>query len=103
MIVRIDAAGQVTLDSPLDFKKFHVECAGGRDRFDACRKALAAVGVLETPDAAWIYARALRDWAPHAADPAYRQGLDGMLAYARTKNWMRDDIDAVRAHVVWTE
>lgn len=101
MIVRIDGEGRVTLDDAMNFKQFHVECAMARAALDACRKVLDGVGVIESADAAWIHARALRDWQPHAADPAYRAGLEAMLGYARSKNWMREDIDAVRAHIVW--
>jgi hypothetical protein len=102
MIVRVTAEGTVVLDEPLNFKKFHLQCDGPRERIDGFRKALEGVGTLESPEVAWISTRALKEWPPHAEDEAYRTGLEAMLAFARTKNWMRDDLSAVRAHVVWS-
>jgi hypothetical protein len=35
-----------------------------------------------------------------AGDPAWEESLEGMVAYARSKDWL-DENGAIRAHVEW--
>jgi hypothetical protein len=60
---------------------------------------LAAAGVARFEEHAWVEIDALRRLAGAAATPAWEESLQGMLAYARSKGWVDDDLAAVRAHV----
>jgi hypothetical protein len=57
--------------------------------------------VAGRPEHAYVTRDALRSLAgDRADDPAWQEQLEGMLAYASSKGWVRDD-GAVRAHVEW--
>ena len=59
--------------------------------------------VAGRPEHAFVDPAALRSLAGEKAeDPAWREQLEGMLAYASSKGWVRED-GAVRAHVEWPD
>lgn len=83
MIIEIDlstAPPATTLLEPDDFGGFKVVVRGADDAF-VSPEALRALAGERGADAAWL-AR-----------------LDGMLAYAATKGWVREEDGAIRAHV----
>ncbi len=83
MIIQIDLTTvppTTTLLDPDDFSAFKVLLRGADDAFVA-------------PDAL----RALA--GDRATDPAWNQGLEAMLAYAKGKGWVRDADGAIQAHV----
>ncbi len=83
MYIEIDLATvppTTTLREADDFKAFKVVVRGGGDSF-------------VTPDAL----RALA--GDRADDPAWREQLDGMLGYAASKGWIREQDGAIQAHV----
>jgi hypothetical protein len=92
MVIVVEGA-EVRLDEPTDFKGFKVVVKGG----DA--SALESVGRLEDDDTAWIQIEAVRRLAGDAADQAWEEGYDAMLAYARTKGWLHDARREIQAHV----
>jgi hypothetical protein len=55
--------------------------------------------VARVDDHAWIRIDALRELAGDAATPAWEESLQGMLAFARSKGWVDEELAAVRAHV----
>src|SRR5262249_41485786 len=56
-------------------------------------------GVARVEEHAWISIDALRELAGEAATSAWEESLQGMLGYARSKGWVDDELNAVRAHV----
>jgi len=56
---------------------------------------------VSRPEHAFVSVDELRRLAgARAADPAWAQQLEAMLAYAQGKGWCRED-GAVRAHIEW--
>jgi len=88
-------AGQTAVEllEPEVFTAFKVVVHGGGPSL-----ALAPA-VARVDEHAWIRIEALRELAGAAATPEWEASLQGMLGYARSKGWVDDDLDAVRAHV----
>lgn len=91
-------AATVSLQEPGDFRRFAV--LDGTGDAAALAAALAPLGrpagdgdVFVTVDAL------LRLAGPRAEDPAWREGFDAMVAYARGHGWLDDAGTAIRAHV----
>jgi hypothetical protein len=106
MYVQVDLEAMppvVTLEEPDDTKRFHVAVVGGRDiRLVFGALVDAAAGRLEGEDA-WITVDALRRMAAGRVDPAWDDDFAAMLDYARTKGWLDENANAIRAHVEWPE
>jgi hypothetical protein len=106
MFVQIDLATMppvVTLEEPGDTKRFHVAVTGGDD-YPMVFGALvdAAAGRLEGDDA-WITVDAVRRMARGRVEPSWDEELDAMLDFARSKGWLDEQGNAIRAHIEWTE
>jgi hypothetical protein len=110
MFVQVDLAQtppRVTLEEPDDTRQFHLAVRGGSggDGSDVAMVygALvdAAAGRLEGSDA-WIGVDAVRRMAAGRVDAGWDDALAAMLEYARSKGWMDDAGNAVKAHVEWT-
>lgn len=93
--------GDVELVDPEDVRAFHVVAPDGLtddDLTDTVRRTglgeVAAGGehVLVRVDA-------VRRLAAGRVGPGWEDDLAGMLGYARSKGWLSDDGEAVRAHV----
>lgn len=69
----------VTLREPDDFTAFKLVVRHGEHSWIAPEQLIALAG-------------------DRGNDPAWREQLDGMLGYARTKGWIGED-GAIRAHV----
>lgn len=94
MIVRIAAAGAVSLHDAADCTRLHVEAA------DAGRAgaALDAAGAGRPLDAEHVLLDV--DWlAHHAAGVADPAAFGAMVAHAVSKGWSTIDGKAVRAHL----
>jgi len=105
MYVRVDITPMppvVTLEEPDDTKKFRVEVVGGRD-WGLVFGALvdAAAGRLEGDDA-FITIDAVRRMAAGRVGPAWDADMQAMLDYARTKGWLDEAANSIRAHVEWS-
>jgi hypothetical protein len=95
MIVAVSEDGGVVLREADDLKAFKVMAT--------CKEAelarlLAPAGDLDGAGHAWIR----RDWLVRNGrpdDPAWLEGFDKMLAYAKDKGWVDAARDSVRAHV----
>ena len=99
MIVEIEVhadGAEARLAEPDDFKGFKVVL---RDNRASLAERVASVGVARLDEHAWIRVDALRELAGAAATPEWEASLAGMLEYARSKGWVDDDLDAIRAHV----
>lgn len=57
---------------------------------------------INTPDHTFVDREALVTLAgDRAANGDWSSGLEQMLAYARSKGWIREGDDAIQAHVEW--
>lgn len=102
MIVSLARDGAVRLDSPENFRGFHVSSAIGRDRRVDAAAALAAAGMMLDGDHAWVPLAWLEQQGRSFGD-AWRTDFDGMIAYARKMGWVDDGAGTVRAHVEWPD
>jgi len=75
---------------PMDFRRFSVSAGPTAER-----RSTAVVSY--DGDAAWVAEAALRAWPGGTEIAGWQDGLSAMIAYARTKGWVRAD-GAVRAH-----
>jgi hypothetical protein len=58
--------------------------------------------VASRPSHVWVTREQLTTLAGnHADDPSWREGLEKMVAYAKSRGWVSED-GAVRAHVEWS-
>ena len=99
MIVEIHAeadVAQARLVDPGDFTSFKVVLRGAGPPL---AERLAPIGVARVDEHAWVRVDALRRLAGEAATPAWEESLSSMLEFARSRGWVDDDLDAVRAHV----
>jgi len=95
MYIRLGARGEPVLEEARDFGGFKVVVEGGEGA--PLDERLAPCGRLDHDGRhAWIAERWLRAAGP--AEPAWREQLDAMLAYADRKGW-RDGAGAIRAHL----
>lgn len=97
MIVHVHPDGEVTLDDPDAFTAFSV-AAPGRG---AAAAAAAIGGASQARDAehVWVDLARLRGLGDAHGGPDWREGCDGMIAYARSKGWTDDEAGLVRAHL----
>ena len=99
MIVEIDLRGEKTearLVDPEDFTSFKVVVHDAKPSLEG---RLATVGVARVDEHAWVRVDALRRLAGSAATPAWEESLEAMLEFARSRGWVDDETDSVRAHV----
>lgn len=97
MIVVIDGASKhVRLDDADNLKALSV-------RLESCEPADAdaILGALGTVDGehVWLDIAGLVSLSPHAADEQWRADFDGTMAYARSKGWVDEAGERVRAHI----
>jgi hypothetical protein len=97
MIIEVTAAG-VSLRDPRDFRDFHVVLAEGVDLAEAL--TIAGAG-RPTGDDAYVSSAWVRDvMAEREDDDAeWQTGFEAMLGLARSKGWIAEDGDGIRAHV----
>jgi hypothetical protein len=89
----------VTLEEPDDCTRFHLVVYGGRDAARVYGALVdAAAGRLENDDALITIDSVRRMAAGRVADD-WDDRFDGMLGYARSKSWIDDTNNAVRAHI----
>jgi hypothetical protein len=91
--------GVLTLQDPDTFTAFHVAVAGEVDD-ERLAEVLAPYGRLEDGHA-WITVEAVVTLAGEAGGggEAWREGFDGMVAYAGEKGFLSPDGSAIRAHL----
>jgi len=104
MYLQVDLRVQppvVSLEEPDDVARFHVAVVGGTDGglvFGALVDA--AAGRLEGDDA-YVAVDAVRRLAAGRVEPGWDEAFAGMLDYARTKGWLDEPGNAIKAHVEW--
>jgi hypothetical protein len=97
MIIVVTATG-VRLDALDDFGDFHVEV---EDRTVDVNEALGTAGfgrIDAGSGDALIPIAAVRQAADGHTPPDWDAQFDKMIAYARSKGWITDDL-AIRAHI----
>jgi hypothetical protein len=102
MLIRIDRALDVRLETPQDFKQFSVQIDGVRDDLARIQQAANAAGELVDADTMWVSQTWLRQAPDCADDPAWQEGVSAMIEFARTHGWVRGGSGDIRAHVVWS-
>jgi hypothetical protein len=104
LYVKVDLAPMppvVTLEEPDDTTRFHVAVVGGSDlRLVFAALVDAAAGRLEGDDA-WITVDSVRRMAAGRVGASWDGDFAAMLDYARTKGWLDDHANTIRAHVEW--
>jgi hypothetical protein len=109
VFVKVDLSAvppSLTLEEPDDTTSFQVTVVGGTTPghdWGMLFGALVhdAAGRLEG-EHAWIAVDAVRRMAQGRVGPEWDSRLDAMLAYARSKDWLDPNGNAIRAHVEWT-
>ena len=87
----------VALREPDDFTAFSVQVDGNGD-WDALARALDGTAHVDPPHV-WVALDALGALG-RGDDAQWLEQLDGMVAYARSKEWV-DEHGCVRAHCEW--
>lgn len=99
MIVEIDLRGEAAdarLVDPENFTAFKVVV---HDATPSLEERLASLGVARVDEHVWVRVDTLRRLAGPAATPAWEESLASMLEFARSRGWVDDETDSVRAHV----
>ena len=91
MLISLGADGSLVVDRAQDFGAF---AFGGPQRPQPQSQA-----VIFEDGYAWVSEVALREWPETANDPAWRAGLDKMVAYAASKGWFDPASGRIRAHI----
>jgi hypothetical protein len=91
--LRLLPSGEVRLEGADEFRRFAVRVPRG---VDARTSPLAALVTLDGAHA-WVPPETVRALHP-AADAAWQQGFDAMVAYASGKGWT-DGAGRIRAHI----
>ena len=97
MIVVVDGATKrVALEDADNLKALSV-------RLDGCDPADAdtILGALGRVDGehVWLDIAGLLSLSPRAADEQWREGFDATMNYARSKSWVDESGERVRAHI----
>lgn len=65
---------------------------------DALHPTLAELE-FEGAEHVWILAEAIPRWAGRSGDGDWQRAFEGMIAYARSRGWVRTDPLRIRAHI----
>lgn len=93
--------GDVELVDPDDVRAFHVVAPADLTE-DTLADTVRSTGLGEVADGGGhvlVRVDAVRRLAAGRVGPDWEDDLAGMLGYARSKGWLSDDGDSVRAHV----
>ena len=102
VVVDLDAEpATVALAEARDCRRFHVAVRGAGDAagLDTALRAHDA-GVVDGDGEALVRVAAVRRLAG-APGASWEAEFAAMLDYARTKGWLSEDGEAIRAHVEW--
>ena len=97
MIVRVHPDGRLTLDDADTFTAFSVAAPGLEA--EAIAAAFADDGEIRDADHVWISIARLHALGDRHGGPGWREGCDGMLAFAKRKGWVDEAKGLVRAHI----
>jgi hypothetical protein len=86
---------QAELVEPLVFTAFSVKLDAG-----AAPTPVDGVVRFESAEQAWVSASWLLAQEPYVSDAAAREGVEGMIGYARTKGWVDAETGEIAGHVV---
>ncbi|MHB8682359.1 MAG: hypothetical protein ACYDA2_09745 [Acidimicrobiales bacterium] len=103
VVVDLDATtAAVSLAEPDDCTRFHV-AVHGNGHAAAVDDALQATGTgwLDGDGNAFVRVERVRDLAAGQVADDWPSRFTGMLDFARTKGWLSDDGEAIRAHLEW--
>ena len=99
MILALGANG-VSLMQADDFHRFHCEINLPGATLEVARAGFADIAQLETSDTAWVDVEALLRLGRETGPPGWTASATAMIEKARIHGWTRDDLWAVKDHVV---
>ncbi len=97
MIVRVQEDGTLALDDADTFTAFSAH-APGRDA-PAIAAAFGTDGEMRDDDHVWISIARLHELGEVHGSDGWREGCDGMIAFATSKGWVDEAKGLVRAHI----
>jgi hypothetical protein len=98
MFISVGQDGTLTLCEPDDFKRLHVEAAGGEMSADDVAAALAPVATREG-DNFWLGVDALKALSGRAEDATWAASFAAMIASVQKFGWLSADGQRVRCHL----
>lgn len=99
MIVVAEGDRFVVTD-PDDFTRFHVDVTGmSAESFAALVARSEGVAVHDEPDHVWVATSFIAEALETGLHESRREGLDAMLAYAKSKGWIDSTGSLIAAHV----
>jgi hypothetical protein len=102
MYVKVNLGSEpatVTLEEPEDCKQFHVTLVAGDVAGLGDALIARGAGTMRSPDEAMIDVSWVRREAAGRVTEGWEEDFAGMLGYARSKGWLDESGDAIRAHV----
>ncbi len=97
MIVHVHLDSSITLDDPDSFTAFSVSAPGLE--FGQVVAAFGADAKARDDDHVWISISRLHELGSVHGDADWRNGCDGMMAFAASKGWVDEERQLVRAHI----
>lgn len=99
MVILVDESFAVTLLEADDLKGFKLVARHAQTEEAKVGAALGTIGGLLKDGHAWIP----EGWVRSAAskDAAWQTSFDGVVAYAKKKEWFDDATKSIRAHIEW--
>ncbi|MBW6398753.1 hypothetical protein KPL78_12890 [Roseomonas sp. HJA6] len=83
-----------------DLRRFSVIMAGSQEGLASLAEALHGIVAFEGSEHAWVSVDWLVETSGRSGSAEWRDQFAAMVAYARSKGWMRTDPEAIRGHVV---
>lgn len=98
MVIFVDERSAVSLTEADDLKGFKVVTRAPRTETN---DALSKIGAKVDGEHAWIP----ESWVRSSADKdqAWQTSFDGVVAYAKKKEWFDDAHKSIRAHIEWAD
>lgn len=92
----------VSLVEPDDCQRFHLTIHGLSAAMAERALEDTHIGRLYEHDNAWINIVALRQMAEGHVQVGWSERFEAMVAYAKRKGWLSDDMQQLRGHCEWT-
>ncbi|CAH1668629.1 MAG: hypothetical protein KF735_02620 [Chelatococcus sp.] len=101
MIIAVGHDDRITLEDAMNFRGFKVSVPWTARDTARLARAFTGIGQVDGADHVWIDQTALNALGPKD-DPAWRDGVSGMIHFAEKHGWVEPGSGAVRAHIEWT-
>ena len=101
MIIQISAESALSIEDPMNFRKFKVACNAPEARFADIARAVPDAVSFDDAKTAWVSIAALKGWAGLSDDKGWQDGLAAMIKAATPYGWVSEEKQAIKAHVEW--